>query len=80
MTIKIEGPITLAKLMEKTIGEAKKKKLTVPFMADGFKSEKTPTQPDGVTPIVVPKANLEIVAKTEKQETKVKTKSTKSKK
>jgi hypothetical protein len=56
--MKIEGPITLAKLMETVIAEGKKKKLSVPFLADGFKSEKTPTQPDGVTPIVVEKANI----------------------
>lgn len=58
MPIKIEGPTNLAKLMEKVIEEGKKKKLTVPFLADGFKSEKTPMQPDGVTPIVIEKADI----------------------
>lgn len=53
--------------------EAKKIKLEVPFLADGFKSEKTPMQPDGVTPIVVNVAGFDMPKiKTLKQEERIK--------
>jgi hypothetical protein len=45
-------------LTEMVLEESKKVKLTVPFKADGFKSEKQPTQPDGVTPVAVEPANI----------------------
>ena len=41
------------KLQEIVLAEGRKVKLNMPFLADGFKSEKTPTQPDGITPIKI---------------------------
>lgn len=55
-------------LMELVKEEGKKIKLELPFSADGFKSEKTPLQPDGKTPIVVKEAGL-ISEKTKPKET-----------
>lgn len=59
MILKKEGNLKASdKLRNVLEDEAKKVKIKVPFQADGFKSEKTPLQPDGVTPVVVEEANL----------------------
>lgn len=61
-------------LLEIMRAEGRKIKLTLPFQADGFVSEKKPLQPDGSTPIVVDKAGLAGNTKVEKVETKVEVK------
>lgn len=60
--MQIKGPIktdtdksksAYQKLQEIVLAEGRKVKLSMPFLADGFKSEKTPLQPDGITPVKV---------------------------
>ena len=69
MKMRIEGPIRLERKGDVLPSEqikdllkekAKDIKLEIPFAADGFKSTKTPLQPDGKTPIKVASANLTI--------------------
>ena len=64
--MKIEGKLVFKKegdkkasefLNEFVKDEGKKIKLTVPFEASGT-FEKTPTQPDGITPIIVNEPNF----------------------
>lgn len=59
MKIGRQGDIKPSDILIDLIKEkAKEVKLTMPFKADGFKAEKQPTQPDGVTPMVVEPANI----------------------
>lgn len=60
--IKGEGKKSASDILKEKIPEMIKEKQlkayeNLPFSADGFKSEKTPIQPDG-KPIIVPEASL----------------------
>jgi len=66
--IKKEGDKSASRQLSELIeAEARKVKLVVPFKADGFKAEKSPLQPDKITPIIVEKANLISPIKEEKK-------------